>query len=425
MCDTLLLAFLVWGAELWLGGLELRSRARLAAGGLLIGVAALTKYFGMSFIPLMFAATLMSRRRATLELLFLLVPVALLALFQTWTWKLYGRGLLSDAAGYSITARGDYGISGWWRLIDGLSFLGGGTLPIVMCAPFLYRARVIAGWSAVAVLVALLLGTCPASFAGSTLVNSPQHRWQIACHLGLFTTGGLLSLAVTVDELRARRDPQTLLLALWFGGTFVFAAFLNWSVNARSLLPVAPALGIILARALERDRPRCLMPGTLRMVASLGPALSIAALVAASDSELAGAARSAAHSAVERLRSPGRDIWFSGHWGFQWYMQQGGARPFAMGATTTQAGDTAVFPFRNSGVFGPPEEDLEPLDKTCMPLTSLIATMDPSLGAGFYADVYGPLPFVAANRRRDCYGLMQFRRGLRLNGDGSWVPNED
>jgi hypothetical protein len=106
-------------------------------------------------------------------------------------------------------------------------------------------------------------------------------------------------------------------------------------------------------------------------------------------------------------------------------MEEGGARPFAVGETAAQQGDAAVFPFRNSGVFGPPEEALEPLDKTCLPLASLMATMDRSLGAGFYADVYGPLPFVAANRRRDCYGLMQFRRGFRLNSDASWVPFED
>ena len=76
MCDTLLVACLVWAVELWLSGLERPSRTHLAAGALLVGAATLTKYFGASFILLLFVATLLHRRRASSELLFLLIPVA-------------------------------------------------------------------------------------------------------------------------------------------------------------------------------------------------------------------------------------------------------------------------------------------------------------------------------------------------------------
>jgi hypothetical protein len=41
------------------------------------------------------------------------------------------------------------------------------------------------------------------------------------------------------------------MLMLWVLGTFVFAAFMNWTVNARSILPMTPAIGILIVRRLE------------------------------------------------------------------------------------------------------------------------------------------------------------------------------
>ena len=42
---------------------------------------------------------------------------------------------------------------------------------------------------------------------------------------------------------------------LWVIGTFLFAAFLNWTVNARSLLPLTPAVAILMTRRLEQNYP--------------------------------------------------------------------------------------------------------------------------------------------------------------------------
>jgi hypothetical protein len=216
-----------------------------------------------------------------------------------------------------------------------------------------------------------------------------------------------------------------MLLALWIAGTLSFAAGLNWTVSGRSLLPAVPALGIALARAIEssgglRGRRWNLSAG---LVAAL--ALAVAWAVTGGDQQLANAARRAAGAALRQLQSEGHSIWFSGHWGFQWYMEEGGAKPITIGESKMRAGDGAVFPFRNTGVFGPPDEALEPIDVTCVPLRSWMSTMEKSLGAGFYSDVYGPLPFVVGNGTRDCYGLMRFRADVAITPDGVWVPRQE
>ncbi|MGH7227421.1 MAG: ArnT family glycosyltransferase, partial [Gemmataceae bacterium] len=70
MCDTMMLCFWVWSLVCWRRGLE-RPRWLIVAG-ILISLCALTKYFGVSLIPLLFAYTLLRRRRVGAGLMALL-----------------------------------------------------------------------------------------------------------------------------------------------------------------------------------------------------------------------------------------------------------------------------------------------------------------------------------------------------------------
>ena len=58
MCDVWLLALWVWSVDCWLRGLEERhSYWLLLLASLLVAAAALTKYFGVSLVPLLAAYT--------------------------------------------------------------------------------------------------------------------------------------------------------------------------------------------------------------------------------------------------------------------------------------------------------------------------------------------------------------------------------
>src|SRR4029077_2680670 len=62
MCDTLMLAFWVWAVVLWVEGMERDNFWRLAGSGVLIALAALTKYFGACLIPLLVAYSFIGQR---------------------------------------------------------------------------------------------------------------------------------------------------------------------------------------------------------------------------------------------------------------------------------------------------------------------------------------------------------------------------
>ena len=79
-----------------------------------------------------------------------------------------------------------------------------------------------------------------------------EHWAIISIQLILFIAGGISVLALAIADYRRERDADSLFLLLWVAGTFWFTAYLNWTVNARSILPMVPAVGILLARRLEK-----------------------------------------------------------------------------------------------------------------------------------------------------------------------------
>src|SRR6478609_8747543 len=82
MCDVWLLALWVWSVHCWLRGLERQSYWLLLLASLLAAAAALTKYFGVSLVPLLAVYTLVRERRLTSRLLFLLIPVAVIGIYE-------------------------------------------------------------------------------------------------------------------------------------------------------------------------------------------------------------------------------------------------------------------------------------------------------------------------------------------------------
>ncbi len=230
----------------------------------------------------------------------LLVPVALLAGYQWWTWRQNGRGLLSDAAAFAWQVAAIPGVGATFaqetvgsKTVAGLSFLGGSFIPLLFCAPWLWPKRGLAA----AAVGALAMG------AWARWVSSPQQLAALhtepgftstsAAQLGLFTVCGALVLWLAVSDIVKHESADACLLALWVWGTFGFAAFVNWKCNVRNMLPIAPALGILLVRRIDEEwTRRGGRPFAWRW--ALAPAAAIALIVAWGDFCLANTARTAA-----------------------------------------------------------------------------------------------------------------------------------
>jgi hypothetical protein len=453
MCDVLMLAFWVWAVVFWVEGMEREEFWRLAAAGVLIALAALTKYFGVCLIPLLAVYGWMaggatgcgcawnggtplpgplpaSRGEGREEMIGaqrrhyipasrgggmiglgssqgstesrltgiglwgagLVIPLLVICGYQWATRALYGHALFSQAAVYASQMHGFLNGAKAAAGLTALSFTGGCLAAVIFLARWLWRGRVLQGLAGGAVLLSLavfLEGTLWQRYGWLEGISKLSTEVQMM----FWTIGGVCVLALAAGDVWRRRDAAAWLLALWVVGTFVFTALLNWTINGRSILPMAPAVGILLARRLSweaaahEDRAALWQRG--RGIGWAGAAI-LALLVAQSDFVLATAVRQSALQTSRRYRREGQPLWFQGHWGFQYYMAEAGGIAQDKNRPGPRPGDLVVVPRDNTNLRAPdgPGEELS------FPGPRWLTTMNANIGAGFYTSEAGPLPFA-------------------------------
>jgi 4-amino-4-deoxy-L-arabinose transferase-like glycosyltransferase len=427
MCDTMMLAFWVWAVFFWVRGINRGQMPACIAAGALVSVCALTKYFGMSLIPLLALYALAKERRLGRWALALLIPVIILGGYQWLTVKLYGRGLLSDAAAYTSVTRAVHGVETFSQLVVGLAFLGGCLIVVLLSGVWLWSKRQILlgiGLTGLLLLPILVQGRV----GEFDLRSEHGYRWDIIIETAILALGGLGVLALAMKGVLERRNPEALFLGLWCFGTFVFASLLNWTVNGRSILPLIPAAGILLARQTEEpQRPRASRdsraasphqfgPRSWRVALSIAGGAAVALLVAWGDYRLAGTARAAANEICDKFSQPDRHLWFQGHWGFQYYMAERGAVEININRTVMRRGDRIASPLRgtNLGKVWELGQELQVLSRTaCYGLTP----HNREEAAGYYASVFGPLPYGFVGRQIEQYGVYQLTNSVELTSD--------
>jgi hypothetical protein len=183
-------------------------------------------------------------------------------------------------------------------------------------------------------------------------------------------------------------------LFFWVLGTFLFSAVINWTVNGRSLLPIAPAIGILIVRRLERkpDAVQNLFSRTTVLAGSAGAVLAL--MVTWADFSFAKAVRATARQTYQKYGRGPQRFWFQGHWGFQYYMEQLGATALDRDRTELRAEDIIAVPENNTNLLPLRPELVSVLEMIRVPGPSFVATARGQVGASFYASIRGPLPFA-------------------------------
>lgn len=404
MTEIPMLALWMVAIILWRRGLNEEKPFYLASSGLLIGACALTNYFGASLIPLLFLFSLFKKQRLGSWALYLLIPVAILAGYQEWTHSLYGHGLLSYIAPFLNQGRADHAKSFWGASIVGLAFVGGCTLPALICAPWLWRGRFIFG-----ICIAAAIGTAAAAYGWFNVGTPLPHQQEgfLEVQLLLFIVGGISVLALAISDLWRRRDADSVLLAAWVIGPFV-AAYLDWSVNARVVLPLIPAAAILMARRLERaQQPH--RRAVWALVAPLVVSGLLSIWVAWGDMTLANSAREAAQIIHDKTAGQPSRVFFFGHWGFQYYMQSFGAEPMDIKHLKVNPGDFVVQPENNTNVAPIPVELTSSREVIELHDRCWMAVMRTDRAAGFYSSVIGVMPYTLGSVPDERYVLIRLR----------------
>jgi len=410
MSDVPMLALWLFAVILWRKGLEQDKFLFLAAGGVLIGVCSLTKYFGIALIPLLFLYSVWRERRRRNWLICLLIPIVMLAAYQWWTRSMYGHGSLSGLADYVQYARSDNSTSAAGSFVVALSFAGGCILPALLFIPGLWSRR----WMAMAAVVSALgTGAIVLGWIHIESAFPDDQRLLLGLQLGLYIAGGISALWLAVSDFWRNRNADSILLLGWVLGTFTFAAFVNWTVNGRSILPMIPAVAILIARRFEFvPQPRL----HYAMFIPLAICLPIALWATAGDAALANSARNAALEIHDRGVHDLKRILFAGHWGFQYYMDSLGGEAIDFSKTQTTMFDIVAIPRNNSNQAQ--IKSAVAVGKVSRTIKTYTTTMQPGIAAGFYTSVWGPMPYVFAPVPDEEYGLYQLS-GFSLQQPGS------
>jgi len=412
MCDVMMLALWLWAVILWIEGLEPQKPLYLLSSVLLVTACALTKFFGIALIPLLAAYSLARQRRLGNWAWYFLLPVLALTGFQYWTKAVYGLRMITSAAHVSSGVRQGRHTSALAKGLVDLSFVGGCVLPALTLGPFLWPRRKILAVCAICGIAAFLLATGRIELGG--MLGPPRfypHWMAVGIQLTFFLAAGFSVMALATTDAWTSKDAGSLLLMLWVFGTFIFTGFLNWTINARSVLPLIPAAGILLARRTDALRPISIRfrPALLAIPLAISGVISLGLTWA--DAELANSARTAATVIAGKTREqktqnqPGT-VWFTGHWGFQYYMESFGARAVVLDDPPHHPGDflalgasTQLFEIRPQLVAS--REVIQ------IPMPLGITTTQGDRGAGFYSFDSGPLPFAIGSVPPERYELLR------------------
>ena len=112
------------------------------------------------------------------------------------------------------------------------------------------------------------------------------------------------------------------------------------------------------------------------------------------DTLLANSAREAAAEIYAELGQHKDHVWFTGHWGFQYYMEVCEFRPLDIRHSKMALGDVVVMPENNTNVPPLPKNRFVESAKLAYPACPVLTTMSVPMDAGFYASVIGSLPFA-------------------------------
>lgn len=406
MCDVLMLSFWIWGASYWLDGLESRKALDFVVSGVLMAACALTHYFGICLVLLLFAYALLRTKRMGPWIWYLVIPVGALILYQIWTKQLYGHGLLLDAREYARLPQYADRTSRLTRAVVGLSFVGGCTLPVLFLAPLLRK-----WWQ---LLTAGVGGTLAGLSVGlrwlTPFIHSPEQHWGwVGVQFGIFVAGGILVFGLVLADYRKQHNADSALFALWILGTYVFAAFLNWTLSGRSVLPLIPPVAILLARQLDAIRSTESAASIRRFAVPVALTLSgvISFTVAWGDAAFADSGREMAGIIHRQTSTYPGTLLFQGHWGFQYYMQKLGATPIDYDRFALHSGDLMVSPENTTNRLPIMPQLVASQETLHADLHGWASTM--ASGAGFYSSIWGPLPFSIGRPRPEQYVIMVLR----------------
>jgi hypothetical protein len=360
----------------------------LALASILAGLATLTKYSAAIVFPLLILYLVLKRRPRQLP--WLLPGILVFFLWWMHSWILYG-----EPHPYYL-AFGEHPTVPRpliEKLLAGIVSLGSLLFlqPIVL---MLARGKN----RLIATVTGLLV---PATVLGAFWYNDFDMPGQYAIWLCagaiLIAFWGAASIRATKDYFQKKADEfdrDRVFIVLWFLAPILFSLLFAPFQAVRHILPALAPFAILVFQA-SPSGSKAISKHLITLCLVLQVAFSIAVQIA--DYQYAEVYRDFAAKAQEAWGQEGDDIWFVGHWGWQFYASEAGFKQLHGDGTFPSEGDILVWPERvyTGQVFAGEKafvESLEEIKTVEYPGKLPLRTLN-FQGAAFYAVLRTNVPY--------------------------------
>lgn len=335
MCDVPMLA--CWLIFLWAVLQPDRGLGHLVIAALAAAAACLIKYTSLVLLPVLILDLFW--RRDWRQCWVIGIPLALLAVWSLFNYLDYGGvhllGRSGSPKGVGVTAQ---------RLLTTLICLGAVTPFTVLLFPRLLRQR----GGGYLLLAAALVGAVQVYWGVREWGDTPLN----ALLRGVFLANGLLLLVWVLWGAAVRLNfsglvfpdesqrPDAVFTATMLG-LIAFLALLAPFLAVRHILPLVPILLILLGRYAVLESARFWRGAAFLLTVGLGVAIAV------SDWFLADVYRKAAPQLMAKVNEIRQDesdstVWYTGHWGWQWYARKAGMRQYDYRDSPLREGDYLV-----------------------------------------------------------------------------------
>lgn len=378
------LALGLWGLYACVRGVENRDPRWMNASAALLAGAALSKYHA-AFLIFPAAGFALDRgvplRRAAALAAAALVPAAVFVALSS----LSGAGGVEAAWKVTAEAAGS-----WWSgpVHKGRSFFAfaGGALGAAGLWTVFIARRERAAWlgAGLAALLFLSAGDAvPGVSGGDRLLGAALAAAAGGALAWLFFGSG-------------RTIAGWAVWAPWILGAALVQWGLYWAVLGRLTVFMTVPMILALAAGLEaRLGPEA---GRKLQVITLGATVVLTLALASVDFRYAAVQKEFAQEIGRRYRLRGIRVWYTGHWGFQHYLEEEGAVPLEHsrgGWDQAKPGDVVLWGKVNSNVLRPRGRRLANVRTLRIDHPLPLRLMSGETGqAGFYSSGFGFLPFA-------------------------------
>lgn len=414
MLDVPLLAFSIlffWALLATRDATSSRKTTLFVLAGLAAGAAALTKYPGLVLIPLL-ALYLVANR----QLVYSWVVLIPLSMFGAWC-----AFNVSDYGGIHLLLphRGTSPVSALAllqvprRFLDGLVCLGAVSPFAIFGVAYLKQGQVrrycLFGTAAVG-LVTFIISFF---FQGEDLIPALLRVLFLSLALillsalahALWRAGVRGTITPGEAEISSQSPPIfRLMLLAWLLLGFIFVLVFVPFMAVRHVLTLMPAILLLAGLLIFPKLSRHAITGATTITVLMGMWMGIA------DWQMADVGRTQAQK-IRAALPANANIYFVGHWGWQWYAAKSGMRQYDLNKTELLAGDYLVAPQIIGTVpvnsrYAPYMKPIQ--DFVVQPSTPLLCrTISTQPAANFYGGGWNPLPWTYSSQPLETFTVFQ------------------